>query len=180
MGTTHPASDNSNRLRPAPAAALRAFRVSAGKGVDAEIAELLIEKAVIGASTELAIGHEAQAEPLLQCYRLGNSGVLRCGQIALRNFAACKARALLEQRRRAQQAADMLGTERRLLARPSTKLNIHYGRSRYRGLILGEQFGRATVWQGEAWVATSGVTPSPNIYSNISTGVLVLAHHILY
>src|SRR3974390_2012216 len=96
MGPTHPASDNSNRLRPAPAAALR---VSAGKGVDAEIAELLIEKAVIGASTELAIGHEAQAEPLLQCYRLGKSGVLRCGKIALRNLAACKARALLEQPR---------------------------------------------------------------------------------
>src|SRR3954462_9368388 len=53
-----PALDKGDRLRaPAPVAA-SATRFLAVNGVDADIAKLLIEKAVIGAPPELAIGGE--------------------------------------------------------------------------------------------------------------------------
>lgn len=78
MAPTHAALDQRHRLGAASGAA---GRVRAGNGVDAQIAQLLIEETVVGAAAELAIGDETQAKPLLQGNRVGDRRVFRRGQI---------------------------------------------------------------------------------------------------
>ena len=116
IGPAHAALDHA---RPAAWRACRvpvraALGVLAADGVDADVAELAVEEAVIGAAAEFAVGRELQADALLQRERILDGLVLGRGQRGLVDFAAGEFRALVEQRLRAQQAADVLGAERRL------------------------------------------------------------------
>jgi hypothetical protein len=84
----------------------------------------MTEEAVIRVPAELAIGDELEAELLLQPDDVADRLVRRLGQLRLIDLAARKARALFHQFRRAQEAADMLGAERRL-GDGDGRANIH-------------------------------------------------------
>ena len=71
--------------------------VLAADGVDAELAKLAVEEAVIGAAAELSIGHEAKSEPLLQRDGLANSRVLARRQLGARDLALREGGARVEQ-----------------------------------------------------------------------------------
>jgi hypothetical protein len=115
MRPLHAAADERHGLRAAPAVTiLRPFGLNATDHVDAQIAELGVEEAVIRMAAELAVGDEFEAELLLQADDVADRLVRRLRQFGLIDFAARKARALFHQLRRTQQAADMLGAERRL------------------------------------------------------------------
>jgi hypothetical protein len=64
-----------------------ALGVFAANGVDAEIAELAVEEAVIGAAAEFAVGRELQPDALLQRQRLLDRGVLGGGERLAADFA---------------------------------------------------------------------------------------------
>jgi hypothetical protein len=66
MGPPQAAADNRDRLRAASTFAIRARRVGAANCIDAQIAELAVEKAVIGAAAEFTVSDEFKAYPLLQ------------------------------------------------------------------------------------------------------------------
>src|SRR5207237_8648989 len=111
----HGCLDARRRLCAAPAAC--GLAVSAGDHgavdhVDPDVSELLIEEAVIRPAAEFAIGHEAEAELLLQSDRVADGMVLRGGEVALRDLAARKTCPGIEQRLWTQQAAEVLGAER--------------------------------------------------------------------
>ena len=91
-----------------------ALGVFAANGVDAEIAELAIEEAVIGAAAEFAIGRELQPDTLLQRQRLLDRGVLGGSERLAADFAASEPATLVEQGLRTKQAADVFGSERRV------------------------------------------------------------------
>ena len=112
----HAAPDHGDRLRGA-LAGRAALRVRAADGVDADVAELAVEEAVIGAAAEFAVGRELQSDALLQRERVLDGLVFGRGQRGLVDFAAREFRAQIEQRLGAEQAADVLGAERRLQLR---------------------------------------------------------------
>jgi len=79
----HAAVDHGNRLAAALAgrAGLGAARgCFAGDGIDAQLAELAIEKAVIGAAAEFAVGRELEPDALLQRQRLLDGRVFGSGE----------------------------------------------------------------------------------------------------
>jgi hypothetical protein len=111
----HAAADHGHRLRAAPAGtALCALCLGTADRIDGELAELAVEEAVVGAAAEFAVGDEFEAELLLERDSAANGSVFRRGQRRLIDLAAGEAGALGHQFRRPQQAADMLGAERRL------------------------------------------------------------------
>src|SRR6185295_2989692 len=65
MAPAHAAVDQRDRLR-AAASWVAAGGVLAGDGVDAEVAELAVEEAVIGAAAEFTVGRKLEANTLLQ------------------------------------------------------------------------------------------------------------------
>src|SRR5437660_12614144 len=80
LGPLHAASDQRDRLAAARAdgAGLgAALGVLAANGVDAEIAELAVEEAVIGAAAEFAVGRRLEPDALLQRQRLLARALLR-------------------------------------------------------------------------------------------------------
>src|SRR5882724_7387017 len=120
MGPPHAAHDQRLRLRAArirAGLAIGAGYRSALDNVDGDVAELPVEEAVIGAAAELAIGHEAKSELLLQRDGIANSGILDRGQLGACDLALREGGARVEQGLWAQQAPDMLGAEWRLGAR---------------------------------------------------------------
>jgi hypothetical protein len=88
-----------------------ALGVFPANGVDAEIAELAIEEAVIGAAAEFAVGRELQPDTLLQRQHLLDRGVLGGGKRLAADFAASEPATLVKQGLRTKQAADVLGSE---------------------------------------------------------------------
>ena len=89
---------------------------SAGLATDRvgrDVAEAAVEIAVVGAAAKLAVGREPQPDPRLQIDRRGDRLVLASLQLLAADLAALISAPRVEQRRRAQQAADMLGAERR-------------------------------------------------------------------
>ncbi len=110
------------RLRLRPATRRTRFRRD---GVNVQLAELLVEKAVIGAAAKLAVGHELEAELLLQPDGFPDGEIFRLGELGLADLTARKSRALAQQRIRSQQAADMLGAKRWLCRRRDARVNIH-------------------------------------------------------
>jgi hypothetical protein len=113
MAPAHPAVDHRDRLASA-LARCAALRVLAADRIDAEVAELAVEEAVIGAAAEFAVGRKLQPNALLQRERVLDGLVFGFGQGRLVNFATREFRPLVEQGLGAQQAADVLGAERRL------------------------------------------------------------------
>src|SRR5262249_53581587 len=96
MGPAHAAIDEGDGLRPASAESLGARRIGACDGIDAEVAELAIEMAVVGAPAEFAVGDEAQAEPLLQRNGAPDRFVFGRRQCRLINVSVGKSLALLQ------------------------------------------------------------------------------------
>ena len=76
-----------------------------------EIAELLIEIAVIGAPSKLSVGGDPQAHALLQRHDVGNGASFGRGQHLATGFAALDAPAQIQEALRAQQASDMISTK---------------------------------------------------------------------
>jgi hypothetical protein len=118
MGPLHAACDPRQRLRAAAAALLLtllgADRVGATDRIDADIAELTIEEAVIGAAAEFAVGDKFEAEVFLQPDGAADRLVFRRGQRGLIDLATREPGALLHQIRGPQQTAYMLRAKRRL------------------------------------------------------------------
>src|SRR5262249_6696676 len=77
------ACDQRNRLCPSTAAGRAAFGIDACDGVDAQVAELFIEKAVVGPAAKFAVGRKTQTETLLRSDRVRNRGIFRRGQFSL-------------------------------------------------------------------------------------------------
>jgi hypothetical protein len=86
----------------------------AGHGVRCHVSELRIEIAVIGASPELAVGRELEPELRLQRDGFSDRAILRCGERLAIDFAGVEPLPRRKQRGGSQQAADMLGTKRRM------------------------------------------------------------------
>src|SRR5262249_21313617 len=107
------AVDNRHRLRCA-LPGRSAASVFSAYGIDADIAKLAIEEAVIGAAAEFAVGRKFQANALLQCQRVLDGRVLGLGEPRPVTLAGSEFGALLEQPLRAQEAADVLGAKWRL------------------------------------------------------------------
>jgi hypothetical protein len=116
MGPLHAAFDRRDRLAGAFAGGA-SLGILAADGVDAEIAKLTIEEAVVGAAAEFPVGREFEADTLLQRNRLLDGRILGRGERIGANLAASELAPLFEQRLRTQQAADVLGAERRLQLR---------------------------------------------------------------
>src|SRR5215813_3849588 len=142
MGPLHPAADNRRRLCTAPAGTACTHRVSAADRIDAQFAERTIEEAVIGAAAEFAVSDEFEAEPLLQADRLDYRLVFSGGECDLIDLAFGKAGTFAHQFRRAQQAADMFGAERRLRCnciRSGLRTEIHEANSLSRLQVSAER-----------------------------------------
>ena len=116
-GPPYAAPDQRNRLAATLAdgaglgAALGFF---AANGVDAEIAELAVEEAMIGAAAKFAVGRELQPDALLQRQRLLDRGGLGGRERLAAEFAARKRAALVKEGLRTKQTADVFGSERRV------------------------------------------------------------------
>src|SRR5262249_1205701 len=114
-GRLHGACDEGDRLAGTlgdGAGLGAALGVFAANGVDAEIAELAIEEAVIGAAAEFAVGRELQPDTLLQRQHLLDRGVFGGGKRLAADFAASEPATLVKQGLRTKQAADVFGPER--------------------------------------------------------------------
>ena len=100
------AFDRRHRLRAASA------RRVLGRRLERDVAKLAVEIAVIGRAAEFAVGRKPQADALLQAHRVLDGAVFGCRQRRLIDLAAREAPPRIEQCRRPQQAADMLGAKR--------------------------------------------------------------------
>ena len=76
-----------------PFAGLAAFGILAADGVDADVAELAVEEAVIGAATELAVGREPEADAFLKRDRVLDGLVFRGVERLAVDLATAKLRA---------------------------------------------------------------------------------------
>src|SRR6266480_2931134 len=112
----HAAVDACNRLR-ATSARLATSGVLAADGVDADLAQLAVKEAVVGAATEFAVRRELQPHALLQAQRVLYGFVFGLGQLGPADFVAREFCALIEQLAWPQQATDMLSMEWRRLVR---------------------------------------------------------------
>src|SRR5262249_3793623 len=110
----HAAADDRNRLRTASTLFIRADGIGAADRVDAQLPERAIEKTVIGASAEFAVGDEFKADPLLQPDDIDDGLIFGSRERGGIDLAVGETGALTQQVDRAQQAADMLGAKRRL------------------------------------------------------------------
>ena len=99
------ASDRGDRLRGAPA------RGVFGRRFERDVAKLAVEVAVIGGAAEFAVGRKPQADALLQAHGVIDGGIFSRRQRLLIDLAAHKVLPRLKQRRRSQQAADVLGAK---------------------------------------------------------------------
>ena len=89
---------------------------------------------MIGGAAEFAVGREPQAGALLQAHCVLDRAIFRRRQRRLVDLAAREAPPRFEQRRRPQQAADMLGAEGwAQILRPAS---FQYGSRRRRLKIL--------------------------------------------
>ena len=70
VSPAHAAFDKGDRLRSASAVIRRASCIHTGDGIDAQVAELLIEKAMVRPATEFAVSRETQTYALLQGKRI--------------------------------------------------------------------------------------------------------------
>jgi hypothetical protein len=64
------AFDKGDRLRSASAVIRCASCIQTGDGIDAQVAELLIEKAMVRSATEFAVSRKTQTDALLQGKRI--------------------------------------------------------------------------------------------------------------
>src|SRR5262249_52017242 len=96
MSPAHATFYDGDRLCATPAAVRRALSIGSRDRVDAYVAKLLIEKAVIRPATELTVGDKLQAQGLLQRHSFCDRGIFRSAQIGLRNFSAREASATLK------------------------------------------------------------------------------------
>jgi len=128
MAPAHAAFDLRDGLRD-PMAARVAWRLGAADCVDRDVAELAVEKAMVGAPAELAVGRKLQSDTLLKGERVLDGLIFGFCQRRLVDLAVGELGALIEQRLRAQQAADVFGAERRLGLRQHGSL---------RGLFCGK------------------------------------------
>jgi hypothetical protein len=76
------------------------------------------EAAPVGAAAKLAVCDDGQPNVLLQLYRIADRCVLGGGKPDIVDFACMKCAKRLAQRGRAQQAADVVGTNRRMNHKP--------------------------------------------------------------
>jgi len=93
MAPAHAAFDHGDRLAGA-LAGRAALRIDAADRIDAEVAELAIEEAVIGAAAEFAVGGELQPDTLLQHERVLDGLVFGLGERRLVDFATREFRPL--------------------------------------------------------------------------------------
>jgi hypothetical protein len=117
MRPLHAARDQRHRL--CAAASALGLRIGIGSAIDhidRDVSELAVEEAVIRPAAEFAVRHEAKTQALLQRDGVADGVILRRGELGLCDLAARETRPGIAQRLRAQQAADVLGAERRLLA----------------------------------------------------------------
>jgi hypothetical protein len=91
----------------------------AANDVRRHVTEMAIEIAVIGAVAELAVGHEAEAEAVLQLHSFGDRNVFRSRQGFGIGFAVGDLPAQLQKSHWAKQATDVVGAERRRLQHTS-------------------------------------------------------------
>src|ERR1044072_7648653 len=89
-GPANAAFHEGGRLRAASAAGRCAFGIRGIDGIDAEVAELLVEKTVIGTASKFSVGHETQANALLQTDGIGDRRIFGVCKFALRNRSARK------------------------------------------------------------------------------------------
>src|SRR5262249_2791857 len=120
----------SNRLGATSTAVRRASSIRTRDRINAQIAKLLIEKAVIRPATEFTVGDKLQTQALLQCHSVCNRSIFRIPQIGLRDFSPCEASAVLEKALRPQQTSNVLGTEWR--SGRSVGKNVHEGEANVR------------------------------------------------
>jgi len=84
-----------------------------GRGTDGETLDRLDEAAPIGAAAKLAVGHDLEAELLLERHGVADRLVAHRLELVLHQLAGAKPAIGLGQRLGAQQAANMLGAETR-------------------------------------------------------------------
>ena len=83
------------------------------RAADLEAVGALDEAAPVGAAPELAVGHDAEAGLLLQPHDVADALVLDTGEFRVADLGRGVAAERLAQRRRPQQAADVVGPEGR-------------------------------------------------------------------
>src|SRR5262249_27740617 len=108
LGPPNLAADDRPRLRGAAGPDVATVDL-----VGNDVAKPTVEVAVIGASAELAVSGQLEADALLQPDRLLDRRVLGGGERRIIDFASGPTPAHLGETRRPQQAADVLGAERR-------------------------------------------------------------------
>ena len=101
----------------AASARLATFGVLAADDIDADLAQLAVKEAVVGAATEFAVRRELQPHALLQPQRVLYGFVFGLGQLRPVDFVTREFCALIEQLAWPQQATDMLSMEWRRLVR---------------------------------------------------------------
>jgi hypothetical protein len=95
LGPAHAALDHRNGLSCA-LSARATFGFFAANRVDADVAELAVEEAVVGAAAEFAIGGEGQAHALLERERIFDGFVFRLGDRGGTDLAAAEPRPRLQ------------------------------------------------------------------------------------
>src|SRR6266566_1561440 len=120
-GPAHAAVDARDRLC-AASARLATFGVLAADGIDADLAQLAVKEAVVGAATEFAVRRELQPDALLEVQRVLYRFVFGLGQLGPVDFVAREFRALIEQLAWPQQATDMLSMEWRRVVRQHRRM----------------------------------------------------------
>src|SRR5205823_6360359 len=89
--------------------------------IERDVAKPAVEIAVVGRAAEFTVGRELQADALLQPHGVFDGAIFGCGERDLIDLARCKAAPCFEQRRRPQQAADVLRAEGRWAQRCGLK-----------------------------------------------------------
>ena len=116
LAPLHAAVDHRDRLRDTRPG-IAGFGILAVESIDANVAKLTVEIAVVRAAAELAVGREPQADALLQRDRIPDRLVFRLRQRLPIDLAAKEFRPEVEQTLGTQQAADVFRAKRRLMLR---------------------------------------------------------------
>ena len=82
-------------------------------GLDGEAVGALDEASPVGAAAEFAVGHDLEADLLLHGEDVADALILQFAELGVADLLGGMPAEGLPQRRRAQQAADVIGAERR-------------------------------------------------------------------
>jgi hypothetical protein len=85
---------------------------------DVETFDTFDEAAPVGATAELAVSNDREPNFFLQLYNVADRCILGGGEAGIVDFAGMECAKRLAQRSRTQQAADVVGTNRRVDHKP--------------------------------------------------------------